>query len=120
MTAPIDKHRYSFTAGLRAVEEGKHSRAVAERRHGLRSETLPSPAERQPRSLSRHDSPGRLRGFGKAGAEDGMVANAAFDHGRDGNPGEKFHGEKPGEYATMRIKSPQPLAPRHGWAPERN
>jgi hypothetical protein len=119
MTEPTDKHRYTYTSGLRALEEGKHSRSTAERRHGMQGATASPPAERQPRSLSRRDSPGRLRGFGKNGAEDGMVANAAFDHGRDGNRGERYHGEKPGEYGTMRAKSPQPKAPRIGWSPER-
>jgi hypothetical protein len=119
MTMPLDKHRYQFTAGLRAMEEGKHSRAVAERRHGLHGNTASPPAERQRSAMAKHDSPGRLRGFGKGGSEDGAVANGAFDYGH-GPAGQKYHGEPAGGTgATLRKPSQAPKEPRLGWSPER-
>jgi hypothetical protein len=119
MTQSLDKHRYRFTSGLRAVEEGKHSRAKAEKRHGLQSETTPPPAERQRSAMAKHDAPKHLRGFGSNGAEDGAVAVASFDYGH-GPSGEKYHGEgKGGSGSTLRRPSPAPKTPRLGWAPDR-
>ena len=75
-----DQHRYTYSSGVKAVEENKWGRATAERRYGPLQykdgaspppdRSYPQDPEAKPGSDWRDDSPNTwVRGFGKGGNE---------------------------------------------------